>query len=86
MSEDGRLTDWIDALRGRLAQGDLAGLGPIDVGDGTGHLSGEITIRVLLADLDDLDDPDGSWRVGGARAERRRDLDAAFGRLRALIG
>ena len=77
---------WIYALRYRLARGELAGLGPIDL-DGTGHLPGEIVVRIMLSDLDDLDDPAGSRGDDAAwRAERRWRLLGDFGRLRMLIG
>jgi len=80
------LEAWIDALRYRLARGDLAGLGPIDL-VGAGHLPGEIVVRIMLSDLDDLDDPVGSWGDDAAwRAERRWRLLGDFRCLRALIG
>lgn len=65
----------------------LVGIRPIELGHGTRHLSGETAVRVMLADLDDLDDPEGSW--GGDtvwRAERRCDLMDDFGWLRELLG
>jgi hypothetical protein len=80
------LDAWIDALRDRLAHGDLTGLGPIDL-NGTGHLPGEIVIRIMLSDLDDLDDPAGSWGHDAAwRAERRWHLLRDFRRLREILG
>ena len=85
-SEDGQ-RPWIDGLRKRLAAGELARLAPIDLGDGTGHLRSEVTVKVMLADLADLDDPEGSWGGDAAwREERRRFLLADFRRLRELIG
>ena len=77
---------WIDVLRFRLARGELAGLGPIELDD-AGHLPGEIVVRIMLSDLDDLNDPVGSWGDDAAwRAERRWRLLGDFGRLRMLIG
>ena len=76
---------WIDGLRERLERGDLASLAPIDLGDGV-LASGELTIRVMLADLDHLDwlafDAPDSPRL----ADRRRWLVDDFRRLRAQIG
>src|SRR5689334_7746995 len=54
LPDDG-LERWIGDLRDRLKRGALAGIGPIDIGYGTGHLRGETVIRVMLADLDHLD-------------------------------
>jgi len=86
MAPDDGLDHWIRDLRGRLDRGDLAGIRPIDVGHGTAGLDGEVVIRILVADLDDLDDAEGSWRVDGRWAERRRDLLDHFRRLRSMIG
>src|SRR5690242_1234793 len=80
---DGGLDRWIDGLHDRLDHGGLDGLGSIDLGDGTGHLPGNTTIRVMLADLADLDDPDGSAvRDPAWREERRDHLLDDFCRLR----
>src|SRR6185436_301139 len=46
---------WISDLRGRLERGELAGRGPVDIGDGTAKLPLEHTVRIMLHDLDDLD-------------------------------
>ncbi len=56
MPADDGLDRWIRDLRGHLERGDLAGIGPVDIGDSTGGLPGELTIRIMLADLDHLDD------------------------------
>jgi hypothetical protein len=81
------LDGWIAALRDRLARGAFANLAPFDIGDGTGPLPGELVVRIMLADLADLDDPDGSWRLDATnREERRLDLHDAFRRLRELLG
>ena len=87
MAPDDGLDRWIRDLRDHLERGDLVGIGPIELGHGTRHLSGETAIRVMLADLADLDDPHGSaagdrlWRD-----ERRRGLLDDFRRLRELLG
>ncbi len=86
MIERDTLDRWIETLRGRVASGGLAGVGPIDLGDGTGGMPGERLVMIMLADLDDLDDPDGGWRLDGNREERRRALLDDFRRLRALLG
>lgn len=86
MTPDDDLTRWISNLRTRLEEGILATLGPIELGDGTGQLAGETTIRIMLADLADLDDPAGSasgdlpWRE-----ERRHHLLGDFRQLRTLL-
>jgi hypothetical protein len=87
MSPDDSLDRWTHDLRGHLARGDLAGLGAFDIGDGTMCLPGEITVRIMLADLVDLDNPEGSWGGDAAwREERRRELRRNFRRLRELLG
>jgi hypothetical protein len=81
------LARWIIDLRDCLVRGKLVGLGPIELGYGTRHLPGETTIRVMLADLVDLTDPerlatgDTAWR-----AERLAVLLDDFKRLRELLG
>jgi hypothetical protein len=78
---------WISDLRHHLADGDLAGLRPIELGHGTRHLLGETTVRVMLSDLDDLNDPAGSAARDPAwRRERLCGLHDDFRRLRELLG
>jgi len=79
MPSDDGLDRWISDLRDHLANGDLAGIRPVEVGHGTRHLAGESTIRVMLNDLDDLNDP--AWRQ-----ERLCGLRDDFRRLRELLG
>lgn len=76
---------WIDDLRHRLADGGLAGIGPIDIGDGTAHLPGETVIRVMLADLDHLDELPPEAREWTDAPSRRTALLDDFRRLRDLI-
>jgi hypothetical protein len=73
----------------------LAGLGPFDLGDETGQLPGERTVRIMLHDLADLDDLDRRDHGTGhppsdddleLRWERRRSLLDDFRQLRDLIG
>ena len=84
---DVALESWIGALRGHLERGALMELPPFELGHGTRRLPGETTVRVMLADLDDLEDPEGSAaRDPEWRAQRRLSLLLDFGRLRALLG
>jgi hypothetical protein len=53
---DDELAAWIADLRARLDRGELATLGPVDVGHGTDALPAQDTVRIMLADLDDLED------------------------------
>lgn len=87
MTPDDGLDRWLGELRGHLERGALVDLPPVELGHGTRCLPGETTVRIMLADLDDLEDPDGSaandpaWRLG-----RLRGLRDDFGRLRRLLG
>jgi hypothetical protein len=87
MLQNDQLRWWIDGLRVRLSTGHLADIPPIDLGDGTWRLQGATMIHTMLADLDDLNNPQGSasddpeWRQ--ARLWFLRD---AFRRLRERIG
>ncbi len=83
---DDDLAEWISALRGRLARGDLAMLAPVDVGYGTGTQRTERTIRIMLTDLDSFDTPVGPSDDDAAwRAARRGALLDDFRQLRELI-
>ena len=53
---DDELAAWIANVRIRLDRGDLATIGPIDVGHGTDILPGQDTIRIMLAELDEFDE------------------------------
>jgi hypothetical protein len=87
VTSDDRLDGWIDALRNRLARGDLAVLPPIELGHGTRRLTGEVTVRIMLADLQDLTDSEGSAARDSAwRQERLASLRDDFRRLRAMLG
>jgi hypothetical protein len=79
------LERWIDGLRGRLERGDLADLEPFDVGDGTGHLPAEHTIRLMLAELDDLHLPPYPNDQRGNVQQRLGELLNRFRRLRKLL-
>jgi hypothetical protein len=87
VAPDDSLDRWIRGLRDHLARGGLATLEPFDLGYGTMQLPGETAVRIMLADLSDLDDPIGSWGGDATwRDERRRRLIDDFTRLRALLG
>ena len=76
---------WIEDLRGRLERGELADLLPSDLGDGA-LATGELTVRVMLADLDHLDWLADHGFETASLPTRRRGLMADFDRLHALIG
>jgi hypothetical protein len=80
------LATWIDELRYRVSRGHLATLDPIDLGDGTGVLSGERTIRIMLADLDDVERQRRVEPVNTQASIRRQRLLNDFRQLRELIG
>jgi hypothetical protein len=81
------LESWIGALRGHLERGALMELPPFELGHGTRSLPGETTVRIMLADMDDLEDPEGSAaRDQTWRDMRRRRLLADFRWLRGLLG
>jgi hypothetical protein len=78
---------WITELRTRVARNEFAEHGPIDVGYGTTSFATERAIRIMLSDLDDLDDPGGSQGVTAVlHEERRSHLLGTFRQLRRLIG
>jgi hypothetical protein len=85
VSDDG-LDRWISDLRARVARGDLARLPPFDLGYRTGHLPGETTVRIMLADLDHLDGLSRASRDWLDAPWRRDELLRDFRRLRDLIG
>jgi hypothetical protein len=82
---DDDMADWIAELRGRLDRGELAGLGPLDLGSGE-FPNAEILVRVMLADLDDLYGGPSTRREQPLSRERRYTLSDELRRLRALIG
>jgi hypothetical protein len=76
---------WIRDLRVRLERGDLAGLGPLDLGYGPLPLPGELVVRIMLHDWDDLEAQARAGRtvVDGPRWDA---LVGEFRRLEGLIG
>jgi len=80
------LDAWIAELRARLDRGDLAALGPVDVGDGTDILPAEHTVRLMLADLDSFDELSPAERMDPCHVTRRQQVLDEFRRLHDLIG
>jgi hypothetical protein len=83
---DGDLAAWIDALHGRLERGDLADLGPVEIGYGTKALPAELAIRIKLADLDGFDDLALAACSSAEHVRCRQGLLDDFRRLRELLG
>ena len=82
---DDRLTAWIAELRARLDHGDLAALAPIDIGYGTYNLPAARTIRIMLADLDDVEAMAPNEANDLVNVARRASLLADFRALQFLI-
>ncbi len=78
------LAAWIDALRARLARGELDGQGSFDTGDGA--LPVGLAARIMLADLDHYDDLTPEQRGAPPVRARRLRLLADLWELRARIG
>jgi hypothetical protein len=76
---------WIADLRARLDRGDLATLGPVDVGHGTDVLPAQDNIRIMLADLDGFDEMTPDEANDPVKVARRDVLLTAFRILRTLI-
>lgn len=92
--QDG-IVAWVSELRGRLTRGELDGLGPLGLDDGTEYFSTTHIVRIMLNDLDDLDTFDQGRQGDGSppsdhdvaeRRARRFELLSAFLRLREVIG
>ena len=79
------LGGWIAELRGRVARGELAALGRVEL-DGGVILVAELAARILLADLDHHDDV-ARERLGDLCLQARREaLLRDLARLRKQIG
>jgi hypothetical protein len=83
---DDELDAWIADLRARLDRGDLATLDPVDVGHGTHILPAQDTIRIMLADLDGLDELTPDEANNPVNVAHRDVLIINFRILRTLIG
>ena len=82
---DVELAAWIADLRTRLDRGDLATLGPVDVGHGTQILPAQDTVRIMLADLDDFEAMTSDEANDPVNVARRDVLLTSFRILRTLI-
>jgi hypothetical protein len=82
---DAGLLAWIDGLRVRLRRGELAGLGPLVVGDDAA-LDAEHGVRIMLADLDHYGDLTPRRRAQPETRARYRALLRDFRDLRVCIG
>jgi hypothetical protein len=83
---DDEFAAWIADLRVRLDRGDLATLGPVDVGHGTDILPAQDTVRIMLADLDGFDEMTLDEANDPVNVARRDVVLTSFRILRALIG
>jgi hypothetical protein len=83
---DDELAAWIADLRVRLDRGDLATVGPVDVGHGTDVLPAQDTVRIMLADLDGFDEMPPDEADDPVNVARRDVLLTSFRILRVLIG
>ncbi len=79
------LATWITELRRRLARGEFADGGPIEVGDVV-LSSVELAVKVMLADLDHYDDLSLEQRRDLLTVARRRLLLEDLRDLREQIG
>ena len=79
------LAAWIVDLRARLDRGELATLGPVDVGHGTDVLSTQDTVRIMLADVDGFDEMTPDEANDPVNVARRDVLVTSFRILRTLI-
>jgi hypothetical protein len=85
MASDIGLDRWIGDLRDRIERGELADIGPIDVGYGTGHFRGSTVIRIMLADLNHRDGLPPEAREWLDFSNRLSRLLNDFRRLRDVI-
>ena len=79
------LATWIAELRGRLARGEFADGGPIEVA-GVTLPRVELAVRIMLADLDHYDDLALDRRRDLLVMARRRLLLEDLRRLREQLG
>ena len=77
---------WIADLHRRAERGDLADLPSFDVGAWTLRIPGEITVKIMLADLEHLDTLPPSMSMVPDIPARRATLMGQFDRLRRIIG
>jgi len=77
---------WIEGLHDRLDGGDLAHLGPVELGDGCRFPSVQLAVRIMLADLQHFDDLPRAEREHPRTLARRRSLLNDFAALRERLG
>ena len=80
------LGPWIATVKERLARGEMADLGPMDVLNGFPPLPGELFVRIMVADYDHYDDFPLARRREPTMVVQRLALVADLRRLRELIG
>src|SRR5262245_45304491 len=85
LPDDDNLLAWIAKLRARLDRGDLATLTPGNIGFRTGDPPAELTIRIMLADLDSFADMDPDEAADPVNIARRASLLADFRTLQFFI-
>ena len=83
---DDELVAWIADLRARLDRGDLATVGPVDVGHGTDIMPAQDTVRIMLADLDGFDEMTPDEANDPVNVAHCEVLLTSFRILRTLIG
>ena len=80
------LKTWVAELRASVDRGDLAKLGSIDLGSGTAALPAEYTVRIMLADLHDLEAMTPDEANDPVNVAHRARLLADFRLLQFLLG
>jgi hypothetical protein len=80
------MTTWIDELNDRIGRGDLAAIGLVHLEGWPISLEAELAAKILLADLEDLDDLPVDERARAPIAARRLMLLDDLRQLRARIG
>jgi hypothetical protein len=87
VDDDDDLDAWIAGVRGRLDRGELKGLDPVALGPAYAAMrSGELAVRVLLADVGHHRQMPPGRRADPANAARWRLVRGDLLRLRALLG
>jgi hypothetical protein len=76
------LEAWIDELRGHLERGELGRFGVVELRDGSHIFTLEHAVKIMLADLADLDSLPADHSPNALRAGRRQALRDDFQYLR----
>ena len=77
---------WIGTLESRVEHSELARRDRIDIGYGMDLLPLKLIVRIMLTDLEDLDDLSAQTHGRAADMTRYQDLLDDFRRLREQIG